>query len=78
MYDPFIGRWTSAGPMAEKYYHLSPYAFCHNNAVNAVDPDGRDDFFDENGRFINHVDTATTLYPQEWQILKELEDTSCS
>lgn len=29
-------------PLAEKYYSFSPYAFCNNNPVNFVDPDGRD------------------------------------
>ena len=28
-------------PLAEKYYNLSPYAYCANNPVNFVDPDGR-------------------------------------
>ena len=27
-------------PMSEKYYGISPYAFCGNNPVNFVDPDG--------------------------------------
>ena len=26
---------------AEKYYHLSPYAYCAGDPVNLVDPDGR-------------------------------------
>ena len=26
--------------MAEKYYGILPYAFCNNNPVNFVDPDG--------------------------------------
>ena len=29
-------------PLAEKYYFLSPYAFCSNNPVNFVDLDGED------------------------------------
>lgn len=29
-------------PMAEKYYSISPYAYCMNNPVRYVDPDGRD------------------------------------
>jgi hypothetical protein len=28
-------------PLAEKYYSISPYAYCANNPVNAIDPDGR-------------------------------------
>ena len=28
-------------PLAEKYYNISPYAYCANNPVNFVDPDGK-------------------------------------
>lgn len=28
-------------PLSEKYYGVSPYAFCNNNPVNLVDPDGQ-------------------------------------
>ena len=28
-------------PMAEKYYSISPYAYCGNNPVKFVDPDGK-------------------------------------
>jgi RHS repeat-associated protein len=41
MYDPAIGRFTTMDPMAEKYYSVSPYAYCLNNPVKYVDPDGR-------------------------------------
>ena len=34
-------RWTTPDPLADKYYSTSPYAFCNNNPVNFVDPDGR-------------------------------------
>ena len=40
-YDPDLSRWTTPDPLAEKYYSISPYAFCNNNPVNFVDPDGR-------------------------------------
>ena len=35
--------FTSVDPLAEKFYNISPYAYCHNNPVNRIDPDGRDD-----------------------------------
>ena len=33
--------WTSIDLMAEKYYEVSPYAYCNNNPVNAIDIEGR-------------------------------------
>jgi RHS repeat-associated protein len=39
-YDPAIGRFTTVDPLAEKYYSVSPYAYCANNPVNRVDPTG--------------------------------------
>ena len=55
MYDAALGRFTTMDPMAEKYYSTSPYVYCANNPVNAIDPDGRDYkiFIDqENNRII--------------------------
>ena len=40
-YDPAMYLFTSRDPMCEKYYHISPYAYCGGNPVNYVDPDGR-------------------------------------
>ena len=39
--DPILGRWDRMDPLCEKYYSTSPYAYCDNNPVNAIDPDGR-------------------------------------
>ena len=44
-YNPTIARWASPDPLAEKYYSISPYAFCNNNPVRYLDPDGR--YFDD-------------------------------
>ena len=41
-YNPALARWTTLDPLAEKYYSISPYAFCNNNPVKYVDPDGMD------------------------------------
>ena len=39
-YDPATGRWLSQDPLAEKYYSISPYTFCHNNPIIRFDPNG--------------------------------------
>ena len=39
-YDPALCRWTSLDPLSEKYYGISPYAYCNGDPVNLVDPDG--------------------------------------
>ena len=33
-------RFSSQDPLSEKYYHLSPYAYCAGNPVRFVDPTG--------------------------------------
>ena len=40
-YDPVLGRWFAQDPLSEKYYGISPYAFCAGNPVKLVDEDGR-------------------------------------
>ena len=41
LYDPAAAFWTSPDPLYEKHYNISPYAFCNNNPVTFIDPDGR-------------------------------------
>jgi RHS repeat-associated protein len=40
-YDPVLCRWDRMDPLCEKYYGISPYAYCAGNPVKLVDPDGR-------------------------------------
>jgi hypothetical protein len=40
--DANIPRFTTMDPLCEKYYSVSPYAYCLNNPVRYVDPDGKD------------------------------------
>ena len=40
-YDSKLQCWLTVDPLAEKYYHLSPYVYCADNPINAIDPDGK-------------------------------------
>jgi len=40
MQDPQIGRWESIDPKAYKYMPISPYAYCANDPLRWIDPDG--------------------------------------
>ncbi|GJM65014.1 RHS repeat-associated core domain-containing protein [Persicobacter diffluens] len=44
-YDPRSSVWLSVDPLAEKYPRLSSMAYCANNPVNFIDPDGREILF---------------------------------
>ena len=59
-YYPAIMRTTSMDPLCEKYYSTSPYAWCGNNPVNYVDPDGRDTLkLESNGRIQDYIQSNT-------------------
>ena len=53
-YNPVTARWDRIDPLCEKYYSTSPYAYCVNNPVRFIDPDGRmtGDYHDINGNFL--------------------------
>ena len=44
MLEYMFGGWFVPDPLCEKYYHISPYAYCNNDPINAIDPDGRSTF----------------------------------
>lgn len=50
-----IRKWLSVDPLADKYPNISPYAYCGWNPINAIDPDGREEWeLDVNtGKFQN-------------------------
>jgi RHS repeat-associated protein len=61
-------RFTTQDPLAEKYYSISPYAYCANNPVNYIDPDGMAVYIMfENGRIIQLLNG---LYPDLPKVIK--------
>ena len=39
-YDPALARWTTPDPLGDSYLPYSPYAYCLNNPIKLVDPNG--------------------------------------
>lgn len=59
MYDSFarfqhddLPRFTAMDPLAEKYYHASPYNYAGCDPVNAVDPSGEAPVYNIYGNFL--------------------------
>jgi uncharacterized protein RhaS with RHS repeats len=42
-YDPMIGRWVSKDPILFKGKQTNLYVYVHNDPVNFIDPNGRDE-----------------------------------
>lgn len=51
LYDPRTASWLSHDPLAEKYYGISPLAYCFNNPIIVYDPDGRDGYVSNTGNY---------------------------
>ena len=57
LYDPATGRWVTQDPLSEKYYGISPYAFCAGNPMKYVDMDGMDIWeIDKLGNVVNRIE----------------------
>ena len=61
MYYAPIMRTITMDPLAEKYYHISPYAWCGNNPVNVIDPSGCDTVTVTYNSDTNHWDLGTPI-----------------
>ena len=53
-YYPAIMRTTTIDPLAEKYYSISPYAWCGNNPIRYIDPTGME-FTDDAWKRVNKL-----------------------
>jgi RHS repeat-associated protein len=53
--------FTSRDPMFEKYFWMTPYAYCANNPVKYVDPDGRI-IRDKNGNIVYSTSGETRTF----------------
>ncbi|MDY0281641.1 MAG: RHS repeat-associated core domain-containing protein [Salinivirgaceae bacterium] len=54
-YNPRYSVWLGVDPMVEKYAGISPYAYCMNNPVRLIDPDGKEPTPNEAIALIKHI-----------------------
>ena len=41
-YDATLGRFTTVDVLCDKHFEISPYAYCGNEPIGRIDPDGND------------------------------------
>ena len=58
-YNPVTGRRDRMDPLSEKYYSISPYAYCMNNPVRFVDPNSMWSWPWERKSLISYSDNGT-------------------
>jgi RHS repeat-associated protein len=70
-YNPVTARWDRMDPLCEKYYSISPYAYCGGDPVNAVDPDGKEGvkYVDEDGN--KHIEANVVVLLKKHKEIKE-------
>ena len=57
-YDPEVPHLPTMDPLSEKKYWSSPYAYCLNNPLRFIDPDGMDEWeINKRGMIVNHITT---------------------
>ena len=75
-YNSLLGRWDRMDPLCEKYYSVSPYAYCHNNPVMLTDPNGMDDYYDFQGNYLG-TNQEKTDFIYVTKDFNRLEDGRC-
>ena len=62
MYDPYLVVWHGVDPLLEKYYPISPYAFCGNNPIKHIDANGMayTDYRNNKGELLFQTDDGLT------------------
>ena len=67
-YDAALGQFTTMDPLCEKYYHISPYAYCFNNPIRLVDMTGKEPTAKEAAYIADHVYGKTKELIGGWQL----------
>ena len=64
-------RFTTMDPMAEKYYGISPYAYCAGNPIRLVDPNGKEkiDALNPNDRENQKISSSIENFKDEENVI---------
>ena len=60
-YDPEICQWHAIDPSCEKYYDVSPYAYCVDEPVRLIDTGG-EKIIDSNGNIAVYYDSERNYH----------------
>ncbi len=78
-YFSMMPTWDRIDPLAEKYYGISPYAYCGGDPVNRMDFLGKDWYSHEDSVEIDGQKYATIKYEYtDYKSQKELDDNGIS
>ena len=66
-YNPALPRWLMMDPLAEKYYYLSPYAYCDNNPLSISDFKGDSLAVLNQGPGIGHIALLIQNKGKKWE-----------
>ena len=69
-FDAAIASWPTMDPLAEKYYSMSPYAYCLGNPVKFVDIGGLRPSEEEAARIADHVCDGNVELIGGWKVSK--------
>jgi RHS repeat-associated protein len=69
-HEPILARWDRIDPLCEKYYGISPYAYCANNPVNRIDPDGQE-FTPDLQKYVDEY--LNEIAAKKWSLMKQMQ-----
>ena len=79
-YSSDLSIWLSVDPMSDKYPHQSNYVYCSNNPIKVIDPNGEDEYFNENGIYLGTDNSETNnvrmITQDDWNLFKNTDDSN--
>ena len=70
LFDPILERWDRMDPLCEKFYCISPYAYCLNNPIKLLDLQGEEPTTYEAALMAKHVYDEDVKLSGGWQLSK--------